>query len=260
MTAASHKLPNGLSIFHVNGGETRFLYDEIFRDRLYARHGLLDALPAAPCIFDVGANIGMSALFFHLERPAARFYLFEPGPGAHDALVRNVELHQLSARVFDCGIAAEAGTAMLTYYANNTVMSGLHANPDEDRRTTRQFMINSGFKPEAADAMLKRRFQAETLTCQLRTISDVISAEHVDRIDLLKIDVEKSELAVLAGIGDADWARISSLVAEVHDLDGRVAEIRAMLERRGFEVVVEQDAQFQSTECYDVFARRAARS
>ena len=47
-----------------------------------------------------------------------------------------------------------------------------------------------------------------------------------EKIDLLKIDVEKGELEVLNGIEDADWPRIHQIVMEVHDLDGRVGMVR----------------------------------
>jgi hypothetical protein len=38
-----HKLPNGLEVFHINPGETRFLYAEIFEAGVYGRQGI--ALP-----------------------------------------------------------------------------------------------------------------------------------------------------------------------------------------------------------------------
>ena len=41
---------------------------------------------------------------------------------------------------------------------------------------------------------------------QLTTLSDVLREENVTRIDLLKIDVEKSEMDVLLGIDEQDWS------------------------------------------------------
>ena len=41
---------------------------------------------------------------------------------------------------------------------------------------------------------------ATTVSAQLRTLSSVIAEEGIDRIDLLKINVEKSELDVLLGL------------------------------------------------------------
>ena len=65
--------------------------------------------------------------------------------------------------------------------------------------------------------MLAERLTNKTFTCQFKTISDVIRENHLERIDLLKIDVEKSEEDVLAGIHEDDWTKIKQLVVEVHD-------------------------------------------
>ena len=59
-------------------------------------------------------------------------------------------------------------------------------------------------------------------------------------IDLVKIDVEGSEQEVLRGIAPGDWPKIRQLVVEVHDLDGRAAELAAMLRGRGYRVTVAQ--------------------
>ena len=63
-------------------------------------------------------------------------------------------------------------------------------------------------------------------------------------IALLKVDVEGEELEVLRGLdgddGDGDgggyWPRVRQVVAEAHDVGARLAQLRSLLERRGFEV------------------------
>ena len=40
----------------------------------------------------------------------------------------------------------------------------------------------------------------ETYECRLTTLSSVLRAHNVKRIDLLKIDVQKSELDILQGV------------------------------------------------------------
>jgi hypothetical protein len=55
----------------------------------------------------------------------------------------------------------------------------------------------------------------------------------LERIDLLKVDCEGAELEVLLGVEEADWPRIGSIVAEVHDLDGRLAAVRNLIEGPG---------------------------
>jgi hypothetical protein len=89
------------------------------------------------------------------------------------------------------------------------------------------------------------------------TLSQVLRETGVDRIDLLKVDVEKSEHEVLAGIADADWFKIRQLVVEVHDQDGRQADIKRLLEQRGYVIEAEQDLLLRATNLYTLYARRA---
>ncbi len=80
--------------------------------------------------------------------------------------------------------------------------------------------------------------------------------EHgLERIDLLKLDAERSELDALAGIADEDWPKIRQMVIEVHDagIRDRVLEVLAA---RGYTTVVEQDVYLEGTELYNVYARR----
>ncbi len=104
--------------------------------------------------------------------------------------------------------------------------------------------------------MLAGRFEAEHYECGLRTVSEVMREQGIERIDLLKVDVEKSELDVLRGVEEQDWRKIRQVVVEAQDGDGRLARILELLESQGFEVVVEQDALLKNTAIYNVYATR----
>ena len=58
----------------------------------------------------------------------------------------------------------------------------------------------------------------ETYSCPLVTVSDVIDSHDLERVGLLKVDVERAELAVLRGIRPEHWRRIRQVVMEGHDL------------------------------------------
>src|SRR5262249_18852079 len=77
----------------------------------------------------------------------------------------------------------------------------------------------------------------------------------------LKIDVERAEEDVLAGIEDKDWEKIEQIVMEAHDEDaggkrGRVRVIVEQLERRGYVVGMEEDEHLRGTGLYNLYARR----
>ena len=73
-----YKLANGRTVLQRNRGETEFLYQEIFERRAYLQHGV--TLEDGDCVFDVGANIGLFALFAGTVAAGVRIYSFEPIP------------------------------------------------------------------------------------------------------------------------------------------------------------------------------------
>ncbi|HKU74236.1 MAG TPA: amino acid adenylation domain-containing protein [Pyrinomonadaceae bacterium] len=253
-----HQLPNGLRVAHLNKNETEVIYKEIFEDFTYLRHGI--TLRDGDTVFDVGANIGLFSLFVHHVCRDAKVFAFEPIPSTVKQLKANVSLYDLNVRVFDCGLSNEAGSATFNFYPRMSAMSGRYTDELEDSEITRAFMSNQDARLNAyADELLEGRFQKEIYECQLRTISNVIREQGIERIDLLKIDAEKSELDVVQGIAESDWEKIKQVVVEVQDSEGRLEKIEQLLKKNGFHVVVEQDAILKNTKLYNVYATRVGR-
>jgi 31-O-methyltransferase len=251
-------LPDGLEVFSLNADETRFVHGEVFGARCYLRHGI--ELRDGDCVFDVGANIGMASIFFSKERRNVRLFAFEPSPAAFECLKANIELHGpaqgADSRTFQCGLSREPGTAEFTFYPNNSVMSGFHADLEQDRAATKTFLVNSGFAPRHAELFLGSKFKKVTFPCSLRTLSEIVDEAGVARIDLLKVDVERSEREVLAGIREDHWRLIRQVVVEVHDEHGALAEVQDTLAKHGFETIAEQAPQLKDTTIFSLFATR----
>ncbi len=247
-------LAEDLTVFSLNADETRFVHREVFVERCYVQHGI--ELHDGDCVFDVGANIGLAAIFFHRERRGVRIFAFEPSPATFQCLKANVELHGIDARLFECGLASEAGTAEFTFYPANTVRSGFHVDLETDRKTTKAYMMNSGMAERNAELFLGMLFKKTTLSCRLRTLSEIIDEEKVTRIDLLKIDAERSERDVLAGIREEHWDIIRQVALEVQDENGALGDIQRLLMEHGFEAVTEQDPLLKGTAVFSVFATR----
>jgi acyl carrier protein len=138
-----------------------------------------------------------------------------------------------------------------------SVNSGIYVDPTTERHVTKTVLENqAGAHDEAFEDLLEGRFVFEEQECELRTLSSVIDAEAIERIDLLKIDVEKSERDVLAGIADHDWPKIQQVVIEVHDIEGRLEEVQRLLAEHGFEVVAFQKEDLVNTGIHNVYAVR----
>jgi FkbM family methyltransferase len=248
------RLPNGQQVFQVNPGETSLMYRNIVAGRSYLRHGV--TLHPGSTIFDVGANIGIATLFFHWECPDARLFAFEPAPELFAVLRSNIESHQIQATALDVALSSAEGTHTLTYYPDTTAMSGLYADPADDARLTRVFLENSGFDEEDVDDLATDRHMTKIGECRTVALSHVMRRYDVDRIDLLKINVEKAECDVLAGIDEHDWPKIAQLAVQLHDIDGRLDAMRSDLVSRGYRVGVDQDPLLVGTEIFELFAVR----
>ncbi|MFJ6296273.1 FkbM family methyltransferase [Streptomyces griseoviridis] len=251
-----HEPAGALRVAGLNRSETEFLHREIFTDNAYFRYGI--ALPEAAVVVDVGANIGMFTLRAALHSPGARVIAVEPVTELADAVALNAELHDVDATVLRTALGREEGETAFTFYPGNSVMSGRFADPAEDLDVLRGYLLTAPDAPPAGhlDRLVTDRMAAHTRRVPVTTLTAVVHAHALDRVDLLKIDVEKAEADVLDGIDDTVWPRVERIVMEVHDIDGRLAAVLARLRAHGYETRTDQDPRLTRTPCHTVYARR----
>jgi len=211
----------------------------------YFEHGL--TLREGDIVFDIGAHIGLFTLAAY-ERANRNLvvYAFEPIPALFEALKRNASSRDPQRlRVFPYGLSRECGTRTFAYYPNATVFSTAYAADlkedligDTLERLRRVRWLRPLVSLRITSRILGRLWQGffrmEPVACQMVTVSSVMREHNVQRIDLLKVDVEKSEVDVLSGIADEDWPKIRQAVVEVHDVDHRLEQVTALLRARGF--------------------------
>jgi FkbM family methyltransferase len=270
-------LPNGLSVYGANIGDVRqyqFILD-------YFEHGM-SVWPGMTAI-DAGANVGLFSLEL-LQRCGgdARLLAFEPMPVSFAHLERNVREHfpESQVRIFRAALGAQRQETTGYFRPRAPVLSSLRPDsvvpdwgahvdallapnpppefrdvlPDRVRRLPRAVL-----RPLLIAAGKWMHRKVELHPCTITTLSRVIEDERLESVDLLKIDVEGAELEMLNGIETRHWPLIQALVAEVHNVDGRLAHMRAMLEREGFaEISTEQDWVNLGTDVFMLYARRAA--
>ncbi|WP_433317869.1 amino acid adenylation domain-containing protein [Micromonospora chersina] len=253
----------------VNPHETRYLYDEIFVQQVYLRDGIV--LRPGATVLDVGANIGMFSLFVHSVCPDATIHAFEPVPSVVDLLRRNVAEFGVPATVHGFGLSRAAGEVSFTYYPGYSMMSGhaAYADPDAEVAVIKRYLANErdagaderDVLLDRVDELLAERFAGRRLTVPVRPLSAVLDELAPERVDLLKIDVQRAEADVLAGVDDRHWPLIAQVAMEVHDAPGtdtagRLAELVAFLEARGFTVVTRQDDLLAGTDRHTLHAVR----
>jgi hypothetical protein len=275
-------LPSGRKVFYLDYLETKFLSMEMSS---YFQHGI--EIRPGDIVFDVGANIGMFSIWVsdHYGDDVALF-AFEPVAPIFDVLQRN--LSTVSARraeAFHFGLSGQPRTLEFRYFPTVPVWSAVSSYRSDSWFTEQEDALRRAFllgrqhrgypmlrwlparmRPKIVellfDYVIKPRIKkaaeaGTTLSCEVRTLSDVMREYQVPRIDLLKIDVEGSELDVLAGIADQDWCRIRQMVIEVEAYSRVAGGIMALLRSHGFtHVEGEQGVSMRELDIGLVFAAR----
>jgi len=238
---------------HPDPPQLWYQLQEIVESRIYLQGGV--EVRPGDVVLDVGANVGVAAAFFAAECGAGVVHCFEPVRPVFEQLHRNLR-HFPACVSHPYGLSSRSRRSTITYYPRDWAISGLYADPAAERATLRQALRNLGNSEQEIEERLRDRFGTEALPCELRTLSDAMRSESIKRVDLLKIDVEKAELDVIAGIEDADWLRIRQVVAELHlDADRRLDAATA-LRARGFEVAVHQEPTMARTDIHMLYALR----
>lgn len=261
------RLPNGMEIFCLQKREVQLMYDEV---QEYLKHGI--NLSANDVVFDVGANIGMFTLWLTSQYGGELdIYAFEPIPSIFNILSQNIGRHQLSnVRVFPFGLSDVSKVLQFAYFPNAPIISTafpdgwkdelgaamLH-NPKQMPPLIRWLAVLPLWLRRPAIRQLLRMLHAERIDCAVEPLSKIIRDHAVAQIDLLKIDVEKSELDVLTGIKDEDWHLIRQVVIEVHDIDDRVNIVEVLLRKHGYaRIVIEHGPVLTESNIVSLFATR----
>lgn len=136
-------------------------------------------------IFDVGANVGNYSLYIKKINPNTDIYAFEPHPKTFQKLEKTASQNNFNA--FNVGCGESEGNLTIYDYAQNDGSS--HA---------------SLYKGVMEDIYQKESIATEVKIIPLDPFIEKLIVENkISQIDLLKIDTEGHELAVLQGAKSA---------------------------------------------------------
>lgn len=138
-------------------------------------------------IVDLGANIGLSVLYFRNRYPLAQIIAVEPEKANYDLLVKNV-------------------SGLRDIHCMNNAIWPTHKNLG---------VFDSGGGEYSYQ--VKEESEEEKAIVQSVTVNDIIEEYQLPKIDLLKIDIEGSEKELFSD-NYATWLhKVGCIVIEVHD-------------------------------------------
>ncbi len=183
-----------------------FYLKNLFRDIFIERPYVYDTDKESPIIIDAGANIGLTALYYKYNYPAARITCFEPDPQTYQLLKQNVEGNDLSDVVlYNQALSNQNGT--VTFYSEQ---GGAGGNP------------GSSISPELyqeSSKDWKAGESGEEGSGRTEVPARRLSEQLEGAVDLLKIDIEGSEGLVIEDLKDC-LGQIAEIQMEFHYVQG----------------------------------------
>jgi FkbM family methyltransferase len=145
---------------------------------------------APEVILDIGANIGISAILLAERFPNAVIHAIEPVPGNVAMLKRNAETRP-AIRPHQLALADRDGSMELMASDSERNFGGF------------------SFFERGSDA--GRKFSVATATP-----ASFLAANGIDRVDLIKIDTEGAEHAILTAFDPAVLSKVTWITGELH--------------------------------------------
>ena len=194
---------NGLQLY-VESSEEFFIIKEVFIEKDY---NLLSN--ESFVVFDIGMNIGISSLFFALNKNVDTIYSFEPVVATYNQASYNLQLNQTYSnkiKAFNFGLGGSTRVEKVLY---NSQAKG-----------------NCGIRLESSLVIDKN--DAKEIEITIKNISGVLPdllEKHPLQKKVLKIDCEGAEYEIIQKLSDTNLlSDIDILLIEWHDKGAKVLE------------------------------------
>lgn len=205
-------LPRQRIQFKVRGVMDIWSVKETFLDRFYERFGA--AIGTGWTIVDIGGGIGDFTTFAARVHPSNKVYAFEPTPESFALLQENLVMNAVqNAQAFPEAIWSQSGNLKMDVTAGEP---GQYVSYEDSPSLPGQVQVQS------------------------ISLQDAFERLGITQCDLLKMDCEGAEFAILFNTPDRVLDRISRVVMEYHDSITQFthADLEDYFSKRGYQVKV----------------------
>ena len=197
--------------FRVRGAMDVWSIKETFLDRFYEKYGF--TIQPHWNIIDIGAGLGDYTLFAATAQPSGQVFSFEPYPQSFMLMQENLQHNRIqNARAFDKAIGTTSGELILDLTGGEPL----------------QFQ---SFQEQA------KRIE-KSLSVRALSLADAFAMLEIESCDLLKLDCEGAEYAILFDTPQPVLERVQRIVMEYHDniVQHTHHDLARFLNDRGFQV------------------------
>lgn len=198
------------TISYLNEAELDEMLRELYAKNYYNWH----TDKSDPVIFDVGALIGETVLFFKDQFPHAKITAFEPSPRSFALLKKNISQNKLTqVKIINAAVAKKSGK--MNFYT-----SKLENNPWG-----------------RGDSLKENKFNNKARS-KIVQVSSVRLSRYINSpIDLLKLDIEGAETEVIQEI-EPKLKLVKNIILEFHasisNPENKLSLILSILHKNNF--------------------------
>jgi FkbM family methyltransferase len=204
------KIRNGVVIESPGTIDLAFLFQETWRRAIYSPAGF--EIEPGNTVIDIGANIGVFAIFAATRAAAVRVFSYEPFPENMKWLRNNIRLSGLkNVQARQQAVGAESGIRTLQISPHNWIVHSLFGDNGD----------------------------ANQLSVECVSFDEVMNQHGIECCDLLKLDCEGSEYEILQKCAPETLKRVRRIVGEYHEgphIEGTGEGLCRFLESRSFRV------------------------
>ena len=164
----------------------------------------------AQVLFDVGANTGIISIEMALLPAAKAVYAFEPLSRAFEALKKNLEINNLS----NC-------------FAHQIALG-------DSNKTSKLYVPNVEAIPTSASLSPDFYPDHTEIEVEITTLDNFVEKNNIKCLDIVKIDVEGCELAVLGGMETTIRKFRPLIICEILPRTGDLKKVYKLLQIHGY--------------------------
>lgn len=199
-------LRNG-TVFLIRGN----IFDAgIIREVVIQDYYHIEQIKRGYTIVDIGGSVGAFSIL--AAKKAEKVFVYEPFPDNYSIIKKNISLNKLKNVIpFRTAVYSKNGKIKLFVEKENLGGHSLYGNSDN------------------------------FIEIKTTTLKGIFDSNHLDKIDLLKMDCEGAEYDILLNTPKSYLRKINKLYMEHHSVKGHSLEqLKQLLEKNGFRVIVDR--------------------
>lgn len=205
-------LNNGVSLqLTIRDEADQSVVGEIFRHHEYRTVDKIIKLASDP-IIDIGAHAGFFSLYVRSLNPSVRIVAVEPEPENIKQLKNHISLNQIkNIEIYEGAVAADSGRRHLQISKDNHN----HKLCQRGQEIDKSIIVSSW------------------------SLSEILKRSIINKVSLVKIDVEGGEYEIFTGLKKSDFENIKYFFVEYHNnIKNRHRIIEENLRENGFGVSI----------------------